>query len=103
MGTTTASPDGYRFSNGERRTPNAEYSLARTESPRLPCSAFGIRRSAFGVSGGRIEARFWRKELGGLHHYGTLHRDERHGLRGRVPGGLHPPAQGRARVRVDRD
>ena len=36
---------------------------------------------------------------GGLHHHGAVCRHERQRLRGRVPGRLHPSAQGRARVR----
>ena len=66
----------------------------RMRSPQIPARMCGF-----------IETRtpFQETDTHGIRDCRTLHRDQGHGLRGRVPGGLHPPEERRPEARDRRD
>src|SRR5262249_31528152 len=88
--------------------PSATRGLQRRRSPpRPPCdfskreprprNLVALRPKMETARRPLLESRSLLKEElpdGHVHHRGTLHRNQRYGLRGRLPRGLHPPAQG---------
>ena len=84
--------------------------MTEDESRLLGAGATGLAAAGIAAAGldGHSRLRLtaaaaWRSERHGLYDHGTLHRHEGQRLRRRVPGGLHPPAQGRSDVRGGRD
>ena len=86
--------DPLRRGRGRQEPRPADQRLARLEpGPRFARIPLAARESR----GEEDEAH------GDVHHRGTVHRHQGHRLRRRVSGRLHPPPQGRGRLRDGRD
>src|SRR5947209_1458488 len=103
LSTTGSISLGWAFVAGRKRVPSpaAGKTALRTLAAMPQCPSmsgapqleprYGTRSFVFWTTLCYLYAS--RENIYGIHYCGTLHRNKGYGMRGRLPGGLHPPEE----------